>query len=53
MLLRATPHADTEIRALACEILKWLQHLAPNVFNHFEFYKLPDGTDAARLTEEK
>lgn len=46
--LRASVHADVEIRRLAVEILRQLQeHVAPAVFNHFKIIQLEDGTEAA------
>ncbi|HEY3284216.1 MAG TPA: FAD-dependent thymidylate synthase [Armatimonadota bacterium] len=46
--MRATEHADVEIRALAVAILKHLQREAPSVFKDFELLNLPDGTEAAQ-----
>jgi thymidylate synthase (FAD) len=45
--MRATEHADVEIRALAIECLRQLQREVPNVFNDFEIGKLEDGTEIA------
>jgi thymidylate synthase (FAD) len=45
--MRATEHADVEIRALAIECLRQLQREVPNVFNDFEIAKLEDGTEIA------
>jgi len=45
--MRATEAADVEIRALAVEILRQLQKVAPNVFGDFEISALPDGTEVA------
>jgi thymidylate synthase (FAD) len=45
--MRATEHADVEIRALAVECLRQLQKVAPNVFSDFEISLLPDGTEIA------
>src|SRR5918996_3635889 len=45
--MRATEHADVEIRALAIECLRQLQKEVPNVFNDFEIAKLEDGTEIA------
>jgi thymidylate synthase (FAD) len=45
--MRATEHADVEIRALAVECLRQLQGVAPNVFCDFTISKLPDGTEIA------
>lgn len=45
--MRATEHADVEIRALAIECLRQLQREVPNVFNDFEIGKLDDGSEIA------
>jgi thymidylate synthase ThyX len=45
--MRATEHADVEIRALAIECLRQLQREVPNVFNDFEIATLEDGTEIA------
>jgi thymidylate synthase (FAD) len=45
--MRATEHADVEIRALAIECLRQLQREVPNVFSDFEIAKLEDGTEIA------
>jgi thymidylate synthase (FAD) len=45
--MRATEHADVEIRELAVECLRQLQAVAPNVFNDFIISSLADGTDIA------
>ncbi|HLU54661.1 MAG TPA: FAD-dependent thymidylate synthase [Pseudonocardia sp.] len=45
--VRATEHADVEIRALAIECLRQLQRVAPNVFGDFEIAELEDGTEIA------
>lgn len=45
--MRATEHADIEIRQLAVECLRQLQEVAPNVFNDFVISTLPDGTEVA------
>jgi thymidylate synthase (FAD) len=45
--MRATEHADVEIRALAIECLRQLQREVPNVFNDFEIGKLDDDTEIA------
>ncbi len=45
--LRATEHADVEIRALAVECLRQLQDAVPNVFGDFEITSLEDGTQVA------
>ncbi|HEY9354662.1 MAG TPA: FAD-dependent thymidylate synthase [Nocardioides sp.] len=45
--MRATEHADVEIRALAIECLRQLQHEVDEVFGDFEISKLDDGTEVA------
>lgn len=45
--MRATEHADVEIRELAVECLRQLQRVAPNVFADFTISTLPDGTEVA------
>ncbi|MGH3440103.1 MAG: FAD-dependent thymidylate synthase [Sciscionella sp.] len=45
--MRASEHADVEIRALAVECLRQLQKAAANVFADFTISALPDGTEVA------
>lgn len=45
--MRATEHADVEIRELAIECLRQLQGIAPNVFGDFKISKLADGSEIA------
>jgi thymidylate synthase (FAD) len=45
--MRATEHADVEIRALAVECLRQLQQVAPNVFGDFTISALDDGSEIA------
>jgi thymidylate synthase (FAD) len=45
--MRASRHADPEIRRLAIMILRELQKVAPAVFGDFEIVPLPDGTEEA------
>jgi thymidylate synthase (FAD) len=45
--MRASEHADVEIRALAVACLRELQRVAPNAFADFEITALPDGTAVA------
>ncbi len=45
--MRATEHADVEIRALAISCLRELQKAAGNVFADFVISELPDGTEVA------
>ena len=45
--MRASEHADIEIRRLAIECLRQLIDIAPQVFSDFEIYALADGTEVA------
>jgi thymidylate synthase (FAD) len=45
--MRATEHADVEIRALAVETLRQLQKVAGNVFADFTISTLADGSEIA------
>src|SRR6201991_4955619 len=45
--MRASEHADVEIRELAVECLRQLQRVAPNVFADFVITTQPDGTEVA------
>jgi thymidylate synthase (FAD) len=45
--MRATEHADVEIRELAVECLRHLQGLAPSVFGDFVINTLADGSEIA------
>ncbi|MCM3924642.1 FAD-dependent thymidylate synthase [Frankia sp. AiPs1] len=45
--MRASEHADVEIRGLAVTILRELQAVAPNVFADFRISALDDGTEVA------
>ena len=45
--MRATEHADVEIRQLAVECLRQLQKAAANVFGDFEISTLGDGSEVA------
>lgn len=47
LAMRATEHADVEIRALAVECLRQLQREVPNVFDDFEIAATDDGTEIA------
>ncbi|MEU2000127.1 FAD-dependent thymidylate synthase [Rhodococcus sp. NPDC019627] len=48
--MRATEHADVEIRRLAVDCLRQLQEAAPNVFGDFEIVDWGDGSEVARST---
>jgi len=45
--MRATEHADVEIRELAIECLRQLKSVAPNVFADYTITTLPDGSEVA------
>ena len=45
--MRASEHADVEIRELAVACLRELQRVAPNVFDDFRISELADGTEVA------
>ncbi|MDT4984448.1 MAG: thymidylate synthase, partial [Pseudonocardiales bacterium] len=45
--MRASEHADVEIRALAIACLRELDRVAGNAFADFEITTLPDGTEIA------
>ena len=45
--MRASEHADVEIRDLAVECLRQLQKAAPNAFADFVISALPDGSEVA------
>jgi thymidylate synthase (FAD) len=45
--MRASEHADVEIREIAIACLRELQRVAPNVFGDFTISALPDGTEIA------
>ena len=45
--MRASEHADVEIRELAISCLRELTRVAPNVFADFAITVLPDGTEVA------
>ncbi|MEU5840429.1 FAD-dependent thymidylate synthase [Rhodococcus sp. NPDC047139] len=45
--MRATEHADVEIRRLAVECVRRLAEAAPNAFSDFVISTLPDGSEVA------
>jgi len=51
--LRASEHAEVEIRAVAVMILKTLQQEAPNVFGDYTLETLADGSQVARTPHRK
>jgi thymidylate synthase (FAD) len=42
--MRASRHAETEIRKLAVQLVRIMQREAPNLFGDYELVPLPDGT---------
>jgi len=51
--LRASRHAEVEIRKLASAMLRLLQKDAPNLFGDYELIALPDGTFEASTPHRK
>jgi thymidylate synthase (FAD) len=51
--LRASEHAEIEIRRVAILILRLLQREAPNVFGDYEIVALADGSEVARTAHRK
>ncbi|HUU82505.1 MAG TPA: FAD-dependent thymidylate synthase [Phycisphaerae bacterium] len=51
--MRASEHAETEIRTVAGLMLERLRRAAPNLFGDYELIDLPDGTRAARTARPK
>ena len=51
--MRASEHADIEIRKVAVQILKIMQREAPNLFGDYRLIDLPDGTQEARTDHTK
>lgn len=51
--MRASRHAETEIRKLAIQVLRILQTEAPNLFGDYELIPLPDGTFEANTPHRK
>lgn len=45
--MRASEHADVEIRRLAIECLRQLADVAPSIFGDFDISQLADGTEVA------
>jgi thymidylate synthase (FAD) len=50
---RCSPHADAEIRRLACRVLDALAPEAPNCFQDYRRVPLPDGTFAVETPHRK
>ena len=51
--MRASRHAEVEIRKLAVQVLRIMQREAPNLFNDYELVPLPDGTFEAVTAHRK
>jgi thymidylate synthase (FAD) len=51
--MRASRHAEVEIRKLAIKVLQILQQEAPNIFGDYQLVALPDGTQEAFTTHRK
>ncbi|HEV3204549.1 MAG TPA: FAD-dependent thymidylate synthase [Gemmataceae bacterium] len=51
--LRASRHAEVEIRKLAIKVLEIMKVEAPNVFHDYEIVPLPDGTQEAITQHRK
>jgi thymidylate synthase (FAD) len=51
--LRASRHAEVEIRKLAVAVLRIMQQESPNLFGDYELVPLPDGTCEATTSHRK
>jgi thymidylate synthase (FAD) len=51
--MRASAHAETEIRALAVQIYRCLAAIEPTLFADYRLVALPDGTQALRTSTPK
>jgi thymidylate synthase (FAD) len=51
--LRASRHAEVEIRKLAIQVLRIMQGEAPNLFSDYQLTPLPDGTFEAATPHRK
>jgi len=51
--MRASRHAEVEIRQLAVQVLQLMQKEAPHLFNDYELTPLPDGTLEATTRHRK
>lgn len=51
--MRASEHAEVEIRAVAIEVLRVLQAESPNLFGDYSIQTLPDGTQVAATQHRK
>jgi thymidylate synthase (FAD) len=51
--MRASRHAETEIRKLAVQLLRLMQQEAPHLFSDYQLIPLPDGTLEAVTSHRK
>jgi thymidylate synthase (FAD) len=51
--MRASRHAEVEIRKLAVQVLRIMQQEAPNLFGDYQLVPLPDGTFEATTPHRK
>src|SRR5207245_5105086 len=51
--LRASRHAEVEIRKLAVKVLQIMQKEAPHIFQDYQLVPLPDGTQEAVTQHRK
>ena len=51
--LRASRHAEVEIRKLAVAVLRLMQAEAPHIFDDYQLVPLPDGTFEANTPHRK
>jgi thymidylate synthase (FAD) len=51
--MRASRHAEVEIRKLAVQVLKIMQTESPNMFSDYQLVPLPDGTFEATTAHRK
>jgi thymidylate synthase (FAD) len=51
--LRASRHAEVEIRKLAVKVLRLMQNEAPHIFSDYQLTELPDGTFEATTPHRK
>jgi thymidylate synthase (FAD) len=51
--LRASEHAEVEIRSVAVQVLKLLRQDAPNIFGDYTLERLADGSELARTPHRK
>ncbi len=51
--MRASRHAEVEIRKLAVKVLEIMKVEAPNLFSDYQLVALPDGTFEAATPHRK